>query len=185
MEYLKVPYVRLSGKKYGGDLSRQEQDFIYDYFDIMSDDNDSAIYNINTFQELYKMYKNGEDPANRLSFSFKGEIPNPEKKLAVHDAITAIANKYDYEPPDGENLPIVNLNTFQKISVPNSYFIARSTLRQQSGEDETLLIITDKNSIPSFLILPTNSEITIGVSADKNGNVLIPKEAYDEDLEVL
>jgi hypothetical protein len=183
MEYLKVPYVRLSGKKYGGDLSRQEQDFIYNYFTSVSDDNDSSIYNINTFQELYKMYKNGEDPANRLSFSFKGEIPNPEKKLAVHDAITAIANKYGYESPDGENLPIVNLNTFQKISAPNSYFIIKANLGY--GEIETLLIITDKNSIPSYLLLPTNSEITIGVSADKNGNVLIPKEAYDEDLEVL
>lgn len=184
MEYLKVPYVRLSGKTYGGDLSRQEQDFIYNYFTSMSEESASNIYNINTFQELYKIYKNGEDPANEINTSFKGEISNPEKKLAVHDAITAIANKYGYEPPDRENLPIVNLDTFQKISAPNSYFIAKPSSGQQFGGVETLLIITDKNSIPSFLILPTNPEVTIGVNIDKNGNILIPKEAYDEDLEV-
>ena len=32
MEYLKVPYVRLNGKTYGGDLSRQEQVTINEFF---------------------------------------------------------------------------------------------------------------------------------------------------------
>ena len=60
MEYLKVPYVCLSGKKYGGDLSRQEQVTINEFFNNYTGEDmyyaNDAYYGVaKTFQELYKI----------------------------------------------------------------------------------------------------------------------------------
>jgi hypothetical protein len=186
MEYLKVPYVRLSGKKYGGDLSRQEQVIINEFFIDNTGEEISyqqeAYYEIaNTFQELYKIYKKGEDPAKGIATMWKNEIPNPEKPSSIHNAISAVADKYGYKSPDKSELLTMDIDVFQKLSIPNSYFISKMTPGQPMGN---MLIIIDNDLTLSYLILPIDKELEIGVSADKNGNVLIPKEAYDEDLEV-
>ena len=58
MEYIKVPYVRLKGKKYGGDLSPEEEKSIVRFYVNGVDQLASEAYG-GTFQELYKIYKNG------------------------------------------------------------------------------------------------------------------------------
>ena len=204
MEYLKVPYVRLNGKTYGGDLSRQEQVTINKYFDETADlDNNrftqansegnrrqNSMYfikgTITTFRDLYNIYKSGKDPAEITSekktefyIPREDKISNPEKKLAIHDAITAIANKYGYQAPDKSDLiGVVDMDVFQKILIPNSYFISRP----DGGLAGNLLIITDKDSIPTYLMLPTDNELWKSVDVDKSGNVLIPKDAYDYEV---
>jgi hypothetical protein len=186
MEYLKVPYVRLSGKKYGGDLSRQEQVTINEFFNNYTGEDmyyaNDAYYGVaETFQELYKIYKNGGDPANEINTSFSNEIPNPEKLTNIHNAISSVANQYGYKSPDKSKLIAMDMDVFQKISIPNSYFISRTTPGQPMGN---MLVIVDNNLILSYLILPLDRELEIKVDADENRNVLIPKKAYDENLEI-
>jgi hypothetical protein len=177
MEYIKVPYVRLKGKKYGGDLSSEEEEAISNLYQNSVGDGASEMYG-GTFQELYKTYKNGEDPIEDAPSITTDQVVNPEKMLALHDAISTIAKKYSYKAPNSLPTAILNLDTFKKISVPNSYFVAR----QDSGE--TILIVTDNNSVPTYIGLPIDYDFEISVDVDKNGNILIPKEAYDEDLEL-
>jgi hypothetical protein len=177
MEYIKVPYVRLKGKKYGGDLSSEEEEAISNLYQNSVEDGASEMYG-GTFQELYKTYKNGEDPIEDAPSITTDQVVNPEKMLALHDAISTIAKKYGYKTPDSLPTAILNLDTFKKISVPNSYFVAR----QDSGE--TILIVTDNNSVPTYIGLPIDTDFEISVDVDKNGNILIPKEAYDEDLDL-
>lgn len=177
MEYIKVPYSRLKGKTYGGDLTTEEAKSVTDFYFTNVGEGSSEAYG-GTFQELYKAYKSGEDPAAWYSTIFSGGINNPEKLIDVHKAITAIANKYGYDSPDESDLEAIKLGAFQKMSVPNSYFIASQDYR------EHVLVITDKDSNLIYLGLPLDSDWDYPVSADKNGNILIPKEAYDEDLEV-
>ena len=62
MEYIKVPYVRLRGKKYGGDLTPEEAESVTNFYSTNVGDGSSEAYG-GTFQELYKAYKSGEDPA--------------------------------------------------------------------------------------------------------------------------
>ena len=176
MEYIKVPYSRLRGKTYGGDLTPEEAESVTNFSSTNVGDGASEAYG-GTFQELYKAYKSGEDPAAD-SAVFTGGINNPEKLIDVHKAITAIAKKYGYDSPDESDLGAIKLDAFQKMSVPNSYFVAS----QDYGEH--VLVITDKDSNLTYLGLPLDSDWDYSVSADKNGNILIPKEAYDEDLEV-
>lgn len=176
MEYIKAPYSRLRGKKYGGNLTPEEAESVTNFYSDNVGDGASEIYS-GTFQELYKAYKNGEDPAED-SQAFTGGIDNPEKLINVHNAITAIAKKYGYNPPSESDLGAINLGAFQKMSVPNSYFVAS----QDYGEH--VLVITDKDSNLTYLGLPIDNDWEHPVSVDKNGNILIPKEAYDEDLEV-
>jgi hypothetical protein len=177
MKYLKTPYVRLNGKKYGGDLTPEENSSIEDFYLNFADESTSDVYG-GTFQGLYKDYKNGEDPADEWNIPING-INNPEKAIAIHDAITSIAKKYNYNSPD-KSLLIggVNVNLFQKLSIPNSYFLINP------GNSENILIITNENSILTYFPLPVDAEWEYFVSVDKNGNVLIPKDAYDEDLDV-
>jgi hypothetical protein len=177
MEYIKVPYVRLKGKKYGGDLSPEEKESVSNLYQNSVEDGASEMYG-GTFQEIYKTYKNGEDPVEAASYVTTDQVANPEKMLALHDAISTIAKKYGYDAPRGEPTSILNLDTFKKITVPNSYFVAR----QDYGE--TILIVTDNDSVPTYIGLPIDNDFEISVDVDKNGNILIPKEAYDEDLEV-
>jgi hypothetical protein len=177
MEYIKVPYVRLKGKKYGGDLSPKEEESVSNLYQNSVEDGASEMYG-GTFQEIYKTYKNGEDPVEAASYVATDQVSNPEKMLALHDAISTIAKKYGYDAPGGEPTSILNLDTFKKITVPNSYFVAR----QDYGE--TILIVTDNDSVPTYIGLPIDNDFEISVDVDKNGNILIPKEAYDEDLEV-
>ena len=176
MEYIKVPYVRLRGKKYGGDLTPEEAESVTNFYSTNVGDGSSEAYG-GTFQELYKAYKSGEDPAAD-SAAFTGGIDNPEKLIDVHKAITAIAKKYGYDSPDESDLGAIKLDAFQKMSVPNSYFVAS----QDYGEH--VLVITDKDSNLTYLGLPLDIDWDYSVSVDKNGNILIPKDAYDEDLEV-
>jgi hypothetical protein len=177
MEYIKVPYILLRGKKYGGDLSPEEAESVTNFYSAAVGDGASEIYS-GTFQELYKKYKNGEDPIESASNFFAGDLSNPERIFALHDAISAIAKKYGYDAPDSKNLAAVTPGTFQKISVPNSYFV----VRQDYGEN--ILIVTDKDSTPTYMALPIDRDWEAQVDVDKNGNILIPKEAYDSDLEV-
>jgi len=186
MEYLKVPYVRLSGKKYGGNLSRQEQVTINEFFNNYTGEDmyyvNSAYYEVaKTFQELYKIYKNGKDPANEINTSFSNKIPNPEKLTNIHNAISSVANKYGYKSPDKSKLMAMDMDVFQKISISNSYFISRTTPGQPMGN---ILVIVDNDLVLSYLVLPVDRELEIKVDADQNGNILIPKKAYYENLEV-
>lgn len=176
MEYIKVPYSRLRGKTYGGDLTPEEAESVTNFYSTKVGDGTSEVYG-GTFQELYKTYKSGEDPVAD-SEAFTGDISNPEKLIDVHKAITAIAKKYGYDSPNESDLGAIKLDAFQKMSVPNSYFVAS----QDYGEN--VLIITDKDSNAIYLGLPIDNDWDYSVSVDKNGNILIPKEAYDEDLEV-
>jgi hypothetical protein len=177
MEYIKVPYVRLKGKKYGGDLSPEEEESVSNLYQNSVEDGASEMYG-GTFQEIYKTYKNGEDPVEAASSVTTDQVVNPEKMLALHDAISTIAKKYGYDAPEGEPTGIINLDTFKKIIVPNSYFVAR----QDYGE--TILIVTDNDSVPTYIGLPVDNDFEMMVDVDKNGNILIPKDAYDEDLDV-
>jgi hypothetical protein len=177
MEYIKVPYVRLRGKKYGGDLTPEEAESITNFHTDTVGDGSSENYS-GTFQELYKEYNSGKDPIESAPYIFSGTLNNPEKIFALHDAISAIAKKYGYNAPNPKNLSAITPGVFQKISVPNSYFIAR----QDYGEN--VLIITDNDSIPTYMALPLDIDWELQVDVDKSGNILIPKEAYDEDLEV-
>jgi len=178
MKYIKVPYSRLRGKTYGGDLTPEEAESISGFYADTVGDGASEAYG-GTFQELYKAYKNGEDPLENASNVSSGAINNPEKMLNIHNAIVVIANKYGYASPDESELTgTFSSDIFQKISVPNSYFIATPDY------GEHVLIITDKDSNAIYLGLPVDNDWEYSVSADKNGNILIPKEAYDEDLEV-
>ena len=176
MEYIKVPYSRLRGKTYGGDLPPEEAESVTNFFSRNVGEGASEAYG-GTFQELYKAYKSGEDPAADAT-AFTGDIDHPEKLINVHKAITAIAKKYGYDSPDESDLGAIKLDVFQKMSVPNSYFVAS----QDYGEH--VLVITDKDSNLTYLGLPLDNDWEYSVSADKNGNILIPKEAYDEDLGV-
>jgi hypothetical protein len=176
MEYIKVPYVRLRGKKYGGDLSPEEEKSIVRFYVNGADQLSSEAYG-GTFQELYKIYKNGEDPIKDAFNAITHPILNPEKIFQIHDAISTIAKKYGYDMPDQKKLISISLDTFKKLSTPNSYFISR-------GGDEYILIITDNNSTLTYIVLPIDKELEIPVDVDKNGNILIPKDAYDEDLDV-
>ena len=108
-----------------------------------------------------------------------GKITNPEKIVAIHNAITAIAKKYGYNPPNESELAgAVTSEAFQKISVPNSYFVT------SQDDAEHILVITDNDSKIIYLGLPADENFEYFVSVDKNGNILIPKEAYDEDLDL-
>ena len=177
MEYIKVPYVRLKGKKYGGDLTPEENESINNFYFNSFGDGTSEAYG-GTFQELYKTYKNGEDPLDMYSIP-AGKITNPEKIVAIHNAITAIAKKYGYNPPNESELAgVVTSEAFQKISVPNSYFVT------SQDDAEHILVITDNDSKIIYLGLPADENFEYFVSVDKNGNMLIPKEAYDEDLDL-
>jgi hypothetical protein len=177
MEYIKVPYVRLKGKKYGGDLSPEEEESISNFYQNFVDDGASEMYG-GTFQELYKTYKNGEDPAQDAPSITTNQITDPEKMLALHDAISTIAKKYGYDAPEEIPTGTLDSDIFKKITVPNSYFVAK----QDAGE--TILITTDNDSVPTYIGLPVDFDFEIMVDVDKNGNILIPKDAYDEDLEI-
>jgi hypothetical protein len=131
-----------------------------------------------TFQELYKTYENGEDPLDMYPVP-AGKVTNPENIVAIHNAITTIAKKYGYNSPDKSELAgAVTSEVFQKISVPNSYFVT------SQDDVEHILVITDNDSKIIYLGLPADEDFEYFVSVDKNGNILIPKEAYDEDLDV-
>ena len=177
MEYIKVPYVRLKGKKYGGDLTPEEDKSISNFYVNSVGDGASEAYG-GTFQELYKTYKNGEDPLDMYSVP-AGYVTSPENLVAIHNAITTIAKKYGYNPPNESELAgVVTSEAFQKISVPNSYFVT------SQDDAEHILVITDNDSKIIYLGLPADENFEYFVSVDKNGNMLIPKEAYDEDLDL-
>jgi len=177
MEYIKVPYILLKGKKFGGNLSQKEQDEIQD--SIIIDDGVSSVYD-GTFQDLYKTYKNGEDPAESAIYSVTGTINNPEKILNIHNAISAVAKKYGYEAPNPKWLPGISNESYQKLITPNSYFTSKRAIG-----GETILVITDKDSNIQYVMLPMDENYDIGVDVDQHGNVLIPKEAYDKNLRLL
>lgn len=177
MEYIKVPYVRLKGKKYGGDLTREEDESINNFYANSVGDGVSEAYG-GTFQELYKTYKNGEDPLDMYSVP-AGNVISPGKIIVIHNAITVIAKKYGYNPPnESELVGTVTSKAFKKLSVPNSYFVT------SQDDIEHVLVITDKDSKIIYLGLPVDEDFEYFVSVDKNGNILIPKEAYDEDLDL-
>lgn len=179
MEYIKVPYSRLKGKKYGGELTPKESELISQYVYSTNLQEPSNIYG-GSFQGLYKTYKSGEDPAISAPSVFTGGIINPNNMISVHNAISSIAKKYGYDSPSESDLTgIVNIDLFQKISTPNTYFIAKSQY------EENFLIVTDEDSNPTYLGLPTDIEYTSFFSVDENGNILIPKEDYEEDLEAM
>jgi len=177
MKYIKVPYVRLKGKKYGGDFTSEENESVSNFYASSIGEGVSQAYD-GTFQELYKTYKNGEDPLDMYSIP-AGNVTNPENIVAIHNAITTIAKKYGYNSPDKSELAgAVTSEVFQKISVPNSYFVS------SQDHAEQILIITDNDSKIIYLGLPADEDFEYFVSVDKNGNILIPKEAYDEDLDL-
>jgi hypothetical protein len=177
MKYIKVPYVRLKGKKYGGDFTSEENESVSNFYASSIGEGVSQAYG-GTFQELYKTYKNGEDPLDMYSIP-AGKITNPEKIVAIHNAITAIAKKYGYNPPNESELAgAVTSEVFQKISVPNSYFVT------SQDDVEHILVITDNDSKIIYLGLPADEDFKYFVSVDKNRNMLIPKEAYDENLDL-
>ena len=181
MKYIKVPYVRLKGKKYGGDLSPSDQDTLQLATVNFINENASEVYG-GTFQELAKIYQSGEDPVEGASYAgLGGTIDNPEKVLALHKAISAVANKFGYDVPNEEELVgNVGLELYQIIAQsPNSYFVTNFTDR------ENALLIVDKDLNIISIPLPVDIGIVYCVTADKNGNILIPKEAYDQDLEVI
>ncbi len=182
MEYIKVPYVRLRGKKYGGDLSSSDQDTLQLATVNFINESASELYG-GTFQELAKMYQSGEDPAEEAAYGSEigGTIDNPEKILALHKAISTVANKFGYDVPNEKGLVgNVGLELYQIITQsPNSYFVTNFTDR------ENALTIVDKDLNITSIPLPVDIGIDYCVTADKNGNILIPKEAYDQDLEVI
>ncbi len=176
MEYIKVPYILLKGKKFGGNLSQKEQDEIQHNVNI--DDGVSVVYD-GTFQELYKAYKNGEDPAKDATHGVIGGISDPEKMLDIHNAISTVAKKYGYKAPDQKLLPGISKENYRNLLTPNSYFISK-----YANGGETVLVITDKDLNINYVVLPIDIDYSLAVDADQYGNVLIPKEAYDKDLEI-
>lgn len=178
MEYIKVPYVRLRGKKYGGDLSSSDQDTLQLLTIGVIDESTSEIYG-GTFQELAKIYQSGEDPAKDVYIKIEKIIDNPEKILALHKAISAVANKFGYDVPNEKELiGNIDLELYQTmIQSPNSYFVTTFTNK------DNVLIIIDNNI--TGILLPIDVDYSLPVTADKSGNILIPKKAYDEDLKVM
>ena len=183
MEYIKVPYVQLNGKKYGGDLSNSNQNDIQQIVASFVGDGASHVYDTTgnlTFQKLTKQYQSGKDPIKDTSANVSGIIQNPEKKIAIHKAISAVANKFGYDVPNEKDLENISLELYQLFTQsPNSYFVTTFTDR------ENILIITNENSSVIGILLPSDIDYMKFVTADKNSNLLIPKEAYDQDLEVM
>jgi hypothetical protein len=178
MEYIKIPYIILNGKKYGGDLSFSNQDALYNVTAGFIDESRSEIYG-GTFQELAKKYQSGEDPADT---SMGGIINNPEKILTLHKAISVVANKFGYDAPKEEYLVGGASSELYQIltQFPNSYFVTNFT----DGRENVLATI-DENFYVTSILLPVDIGFTFPVTADKNSNILIPEEAYDQDLEVM
>ena len=182
MEYLKTPYSILKGKTFVDNLSSSEKDRIAQVVVDMMVYGASLIYG-ETFQELFKAYQNGEDPAKNANDAI-GIISNPEKIFAIHKAITQIASKYEYEVPNEENLVGgYSGEIYEKLLTPNSYIVVEPS---PSMERETILIITNKDSDVRYVILPRSSDFTPNkdfyITVDKKGNVLIPKEGYDKNV---
>jgi hypothetical protein len=181
MEYIKVPYVRLRGKKYGGDLSYSDQETLQYTTINFQDVSASEIYG-GTFQELAKTYQSGKDPVEEI-YGMGGVITNPEKLLAIHKAILAVANKFGYENgmrKEEELIGGINLKLYQILTQsPNSYFVTTFT------DKENALTTIDKDLNITSIYLPVDVDVSYFVTADKSGNILIPKEAYDQNLEVI
>jgi hypothetical protein len=177
MEYIKIPYIRLNGKKYGGNLSFSNQDALRNVTVGFMDESSSQIYG-GTFQELAKEYQSGEDPADT---NMGGTINNPEKILTLHKAILAVANKFGYDAPEEKDLGGgISSELYQILTqFPNSYFVTNFT------DKENVLAIIDENFYIISVVLPIDVDFVFPMTADKNGNILIPQEAYDEDLETL
>ena len=62
--------------------------------------------------------------------------------------------------------------------------IKTSRFITSQDDAEHILVITDNDSKIIYLGLPADENFEYFVSVDKNGNILIPKEAYDEDLDL-
>lgn len=178
MEYIKIPYIRLNGKKYGSDLSFSNQDALHKATVESIDEGRSGIYD-ETFQELAKEYRSGKDPANT---NMGGAINNPEKILTLHKVISAVANKFGYDTPKEKYLVGgISSELYQILTqFPNSYFVTNFT----DGRENVLATVDENFNIIS-IVLPIDMDFLFPITADKNGNILIPQEAYDEDLETL
>jgi hypothetical protein len=180
MEYIKVPYIRLKGKKYGGSLPLSYQNQLQQYA-YSNEDMGSEMYT-GRFQNLAKTYKSGEDPVEDAALvGVLKTIQNPDKIQTLHRAIMAIADKYGYDAPSEKSLiGHINLKLYQiLIKSPNSYFVTNFT------DKSNVLIIIDEDLNIVCVVLPEDVEGNYFITADENGNILIPKEAYDQNLEVL
>jgi hypothetical protein len=180
MIYIKVPYIRLRGKKYGGRLSPTQESQLQQ-FAYTSGDAGSEMYTGN-FQDLAKAYKSGEDPVeNAALVAVLKTIKNPEKMYALHKAIMVIADKYGYDAPEESNLAgNISLELYQILTKsPNSYFVT-----EFANKTNVLITIDDKFNI-TCIVLPEDVKGEYFVTADENGNISIPKEAYDQNLEVM
>ena len=184
MEYIKTPYSILKGKTFTNRLSSSEKDQINRTISNYVPDGLSVMYG-QTFQELFKEYQSGENPAES-AYSAMGKLGNPENLLAIHNAINTIADEYGYEPLKIENLVgAFDTKIYKKLLASNTYTVIEPS---PSSGLEASLLITDKDYNITYILLPqstlsfSKSDVHYFITCDGNGNVLIPKKAYESNL---
>jgi len=176
MKYIKVPYIKLKGKKYMGKIDSEKiksfEQSLFNKTEGISDD-----YNGQTTQSLYKMYKAGDVPVEDSAIG-SHIMSSPGNLSKVHKILSTIAKKENlpFEQHE-EHLSGVNPELYEELSTsPNSYW-------NDNDVSSSSLLMVDKDGNITFEWLPfTMNENSF--KSDGEGNILIPKEDYEEDIEI-
>jgi len=176
MDYVKVPYIKLKGKKYMGVIDEKaisgfEDSMMYRTEGISTD------YHNQTTQSLYKMYKAGDVPVEDSAIGVVN-ITSPENLHKIHNILQTIAEKEDlhFEQHE-EHLGGIGLEFYNYLADnPNSYWNSNS-------DHVASLIINNGDGSITFEYLPYTMNETVFYT-DGKGNILIPKEDYESNEDI-